>query len=617
MLFGFFFYNVLEQVWSYALILVTCYVITIIARQFIIKDCWVLFCFSMAITADLIAITTVVYLSGGPFSSYFTIYLFYIVITGVLYHYSLAVILSILISIIYGVFLVLCHMGMISPLILYYGNSLPIPTYTPIAHFAFVIIFSLILVYIVKVATFFSREYERNLELKNKELSALYEISSTIRSIRSVKSVINQVLSGVVKGLDVKLSMLITMQEKDLLSINISSSKLGLNQVQSMLGNHEWNASESNSLILSHRWTQLSNHQTIHCHHLNELFKSDYKMLNATMIDEFIDTHEISNFIAAPLVVEGRLIGVLIGFMAHSFLSDDQLSSFEAFANHAAITIDAASSLDQLAQLNDELRRVSEVKSEFLATMSHELRTPLTAIIGFSELLVEGVMGDMSSEQMESLHEVLRNANDLLELINGLLDLTKVESGRMSMDLQCVNIQSIISRVTQSMMPLFQKKKQQLNVKIESNVPYALLDERKIQQALINLMGNANKFAPNEGQVNIILDYLDALTNMPMHVQEWLNKQCHSNSDFDLWKGFIYVRVQDDGIGIPIDALDNVFEMFRQADSSITRSYGGTGLGLALAKRFIEMHHGMIWAENVLGSGACFSVLLPVQSCNP
>jgi signal transduction histidine kinase len=292
-----------------------------------------------------------------------------------------------------------------------------------------------------------------------------------------------------------------------------------------------------------------------------------------------------------PIVVEKNVLGALVGFSREPFVGDEQLSTMESFANQSALSLEAATFIDRLRRINEQLAEANRVKSEFLATMSHELRTPLTAIIGFSELLLEGIMGDLTEEQKESLREVLHNAADLLDLINSLLDLTKIESGKMRLDIREIDLAGTFRRVCATMAPLIQKKNQQFTTSIPPQMQPIAGDERKLQQMLLNLLSNANKFTPEGGHINASMRYFS------------------QNEAFR--EGGVEIVVVDDGIGISEDQLGRIFDMFHQVDGSSTRNFGGTGVGLALARKFVELHGGTIRVESELGKGAKFTVMLP------
>ncbi|HSE93947.1 MAG TPA: ATP-binding protein [Methylomirabilota bacterium] len=240
----------------------------------------------------------------------------------------------------------------------------------------------------------------------------------------------------------------------------------------------------------------------------------------------------------------------------------------------------------ELRRLNERLQQASRAKSEFLANMSHELRTPLNAILGFTEMLLDDLYGDVPSELKEPLRDIQTNGRHLLRLINDVLDLSKIEAGRMELALGEYSPAEVIDAVRASLRSLAADKGLEFVARVPRHLPVALADGGRITQCLLNLAGNAIKFT-REGRVEIAVEVAGA----------------------DL----VY-SVSDTGIGIPKDELDNVFAEFRQVDATITREFGGTGLGLSITKKFVEMHGGRIWVESELGRGSTFSFSIPVHA---
>lgn len=253
----------------------------------------------------------------------------------------------------------------------------------------------------------------------------------------------------------------------------------------------------------------------------------------------------------------------------------------------------------QLEETNRDLARASRHKSEFLANMSHELRTPLNAILGFAELIMDGVYGQVPDELRESIEDIHINGRHLLRLINDVLDLSKIEAGQMRLNLGECAIQSLIDSTISATRSLAAEKGLELVSRVETGLPPALGDSKRITQVLMNLVGNAIKFTPGGGSVTVTAR---RVTNGELHM---LNPAPETAD-------CIEVAVADTGIGIPVEELKNIFSEFRQVDSSITREYGGSGLGLSIAKRLVEMHKGSIWAESQVGKGSIFYFRIPL-----
>ena len=239
----------------------------------------------------------------------------------------------------------------------------------------------------------------------------------------------------------------------------------------------------------------------------------------------------------------------------------------------------------ELRVLNERLEQASRAKSEFLANMSHELRTPMNAILGFTEMMRDGLYGELTPELEEPLTDIQANGRHLLNLINDVLDLSKIEAGRMELVLQDYSVSEVVETVRGGLRSLAADKGLEFVTEVDPDLPTGRADAKRITQCLMNLAGNALKFT-RQGRVEI-----------------------GAGLDGD---DLVY-RVSDTGIGIPKEELENVFGEFRQVDAAVTREFGGTGLGLSITKRFIEMHGGRIWVESEPGQGSTFRFSIPLR----
>jgi len=217
--------------------------------------------------------------------------------------------------------------------------------------------------------------------------------------------------------------------------------------------------------------------------------------------------------------------------------------------------------------------------------MSHELRTPLNVIIGFSQLMADEVTGKVNEEQKQCLSDVLDSSEHLLELINEVLDLSKIESGKIELTQENVVLTEIITSLTRSMTPILIQRKQSLDVEIEESLPPVYTDEGKLEQVLLNLVVNSSKFTPEGGKLKI---------------------EAGSND------GWCRVSVIDNGIGIKKEDQERIFEPFCQLENPLTKEGNGTGLGLALVKQIVERYGGRIWLESEYGKGSRFTFILPL-----
>ena len=240
---------------------------------------------------------------------------------------------------------------------------------------------------------------------------------------------------------------------------------------------------------------------------------------------------------------------------------------------------------EELRQLYQQIEAANRHKSQFLANMSHELRTPLNGIQGYTELIMDGIYGEVPEKIKEIMERIQQSGHRLLGLINAVLDLSKIEAGRLTLSLTDYSMPGVVQTVYTAVEPLAAEKQLALNVNIQPDLPVGKGDEQRITQVLTNLVGNAIKFT-EVGKVGV---------------------QVSSEN------GTFVVAVSDTGTGIAEADQEKVFEEFHQADSSSTRKKGGTGLGLSIAKKIIELHGGRIWVESSMGNGSTFRFTLPVR----
>ena len=252
-----------------------------------------------------------------------------------------------------------------------------------------------------------------------------------------------------------------------------------------------------------------------------------------------------------------------------------------------------------LQQTNKELERATRLKDEFLASMSHELRTPLNSILGMSEVLLEGILGEVNDKQRHSLETIQRSGNHLLELINDILDLSKIEAGKLELNCDSTNIETLCSSSLAFIRQQALNKQIQLTTTIAPHLPPVLLDERRIRQVLVNLLSNAVKFTPKGGSI-----HLDVFCHQPPE---------HPEHPEHPEQNFLRLAVTDTGIGISPEDQRKLFQPFVQIDGALNRQYSGTGLGLSLVKRIVQLHQGSVGVQSELGSGSCFWIDLPCQ----
>ena len=294
----------------------------------------------------------------------------------------------------------------------------------------------------------------------------------------------------------------------------------------------------------------------------------------------------IRAILAVPMVREGRLIGCLaVTRNQPGDFPAETIELLRTFATQSALAIQNARLFHEIADKSRQLEAASRHKSEFLANMSHELRTPLNAVIGFSEVLLQRMFGELNAKQDEYLKDIYASGQHLLSLINDILDLSKIEAGRMELAPAPFHLPTALENAVTLVKERAARHGIALQLDIDPRLGELVGDERKVKQVLLNLLSNAVKFTPQGGRIGLKAGRTD---------------------------GAVEIAVTDTGIGIAPEDQAAIFEEFRQVGSDETRKQEGTGLGLTLAKKFVELHGGRIWVESKLGSGSTFTFTLPI-----
>jgi PAS domain S-box-containing protein len=265
---------------------------------------------------------------------------------------------------------------------------------------------------------------------------------------------------------------------------------------------------------------------------------------------------------------------------------------------------------EALQQKNVELEDASRMKSEFLANMSHELRTPLNAIIGFSEVLGDGLLGDMTDKQRRFIGDIFKSGKHLLSLINDILDLSKVEAGKMLLDLDPVEIESLLGNSLSIMKGQAAGRRIQLDMVLPAALGSVDVDGRKVKQIVYNLLSNAVKFSADGGKVVLRADRVPR-AEVGVVEGSWANRTfALADSDFST---FLRLSVTDEAMGMAPESLQHLFKPFSQVDSGLSRQFEGTGLGLAMVKLLADLHGGSVAVESAVGKGSRFTVWIPMR----
>ncbi|MBU1912479.1 MAG: HAMP domain-containing histidine kinase [Candidatus Omnitrophica bacterium] len=343
---------------------------------------------------------------------------------------------------------------------------------------------------------------------------------------------------------------------------------------------------------------------------INALFKKEQSVIvnreNESIGQEYnlLDILNVESFITAPIIVKDEPVGfILMGnasVYGKTIEGDSELLSIlagqigiaientklytELFGSHKELERRVAERTQELEKLNEELKNLNKMKSDFISAVSHELRTPLTSIKGYASILMAGKLGDVLPAQKERLEKIDKHSNSLVHLINNLLDIARIESGKIQMEIKDISIKEILDSIVDIITP--QVKEKNISLKVTSNIKFDKIkaDQVQLERALLNLLSNAVKFTPEKGRVLI-------------DIQE---------KDDD-----IQFSIEDTGIGIPSQDIPKVFQEFFRADNALDQKIKGSGLGLSLVKKIVEAHKGKIWFNTELGKGTRFTFTLP------
>ena len=290
--------------------------------------------------------------------------------------------------------------------------------------------------------------------------------------------------------------------------------------------------------------------------------------------------------LSVPLLREEQILGSLsLVRKAPGEFSPEVIEVLKTFATQSALAIQNARLFSEIADKSRQLEAASRHKSEFLANMSHELRTPLNAVIGFSEVLIQRMFGELNEKQDEYVKDIYASGQHLLSLINDILDLSKIEAGRMELEATDFDLPSVIDNALILVRERAIRRGITLGRTIDEHLGILRGDERKIKQVLLNLLSNALKFTPEGGRIDVFPRLRD---------------------------GAAEIAVTDTGVGIAPADQEAVFEEFRQVGTADKKAEG-TGLGLALSRKFIELHGGRIWLKSQVAQGSTFTFTLPVS----
>ncbi|HDQ71379.1 MAG TPA: GAF domain-containing protein, partial [Chloroflexi bacterium] len=292
----------------------------------------------------------------------------------------------------------------------------------------------------------------------------------------------------------------------------------------------------------------------------------------------------IEGGIYIPLTARDQVLGVLAIAQTDGHFSEG-MEFAEMVGRNLSVALENARLYQEAIETTEKLQEMDRLKSQFLANMSHELRTPLNSIIGFSRVILKGIDGPLTDMQRTDLEAVYNSGQHLLELINSILDISKIQAGKMELSFEEIDLTEVIRVVMSTAKALIKDKAVELQQSIPQELPTIRADARRVRQILTNLVGNATKFT-EEGFIKV---------------------------EAELAGPEVIIRIIDTGVGIPEDKIETIFDEFTQVDGSSTRAVGGTGLGLSITRHFVEMHSGRIWVESTVDKGSTFYVALPIK----
>ena len=320
---------------------------------------------------------------------------------------------------------------------------------------------------------------------------------------------------------------------------------------------------------------------------IQEMFSMEHFVLSPILTqNEFIGITFVGNQSNASPITEGdeEILSVLSNQIGQS-LANARLFE-EVFRSRQALESKVQERTQQLEQALTEVQNISKTKSEFISAVSHELRTPLTSIKGYASILMTGKLGEIPEKVKERLGKINSHSDNLVNLINELLDISRIESGRVEMKMSEHNLASTVENVADLLTPQMRDKNINWKTGFAPDIPKLVYDPSHVERIFINLIGNAVKFTPEQGTITI-------------------------RATYDKQTDFVTVSVSDTGIGIPKDDLSKLFDEFYRVDNKINQTVKGTGLGLALAKKIVEAHKGKIWVTSKVGEGTTFHFTLP------
>lgn len=474
---------------------------------------------------------------------------------------------------------------------------------------------------IVFVVYFFERSRRLDLETTNKRLQDIIKqldeqakiIIKTDLALNKVQEELDKKITGLytLHELGKKINSILNIDELFLLINRPLVYKLGFSKGLIMLKNAVSGSTVMKASIgYSESDIKRIQREINKGHDIDSLFKKGGFILVSRDLEKvenedlFLEIFKTESFLTVPIVAKDEAIGFILmgndssytkvteGDVELLFVLASQIGTAienamlytELFNSHQDLERRVKERTAELAKLNEELKRLNKAKSNFVSAVSHELRTPLTSIKGYASILMTGKLGEVTPAQKERLEKIDKHSNNLTHLINNLLDIARIESGRVQMAIRETSLKEILDSAMDIINPQAREKGIPLKLNNKAKTDKIMADQSQLERVFLNLLSNAIKFTPEKGKITVSVEDKD---------------------------GFIEFGIEDSGIGIPRQDLEKVFEEFFRSENAQSQGVKGTGLGLSLVKQIVEAHKGKIWVESELGKGTKFSFTIP------
>lgn len=434
---------------------------------------------------------------------------------------------------------------------------------------------------------------ENNTELAKSlyQLDVLYKTSTQLAGSLDKENLILSMIEGVDKTLSFDMSYLFIFDD-------LKNLKLIINSLYPL----------TDTLIQAVKLRALLNFKEVFAKEDDTTFiSSDNIKVEKNIKQQQLQEFDLKVFRYDSLLTEIKCgndtVGLMEVFRKKAFAQDDS-TCFQTLSKQVAIPLESASLYEELKETNIKLEKLERLKSEFISIVSHELRTPLTALKNALDIVLTGRTGEITPTMEKFLDMAKRNSIRLSGIINDLLDLSKVEAGKMEFRFDKKNIISSIEYVKTSLENLAKEKNINITLNCDENYTDLYIDSQRIEQVITNLLSNAIKFTPDNGKIDI---YTKLITEEELKSLDLIDQ----NKKI-ICGNYLEIAVKDNGIGIKEEDITKVFDKFQQIENSLNRKIGGTGLGIPIAKQLMEAHRGFIWVKSKLNEGSTFSIAIPL-----